>query len=190
MLPLPLEFRYACTNKSDINEHCPLLASLASIHPVVVELGVRYGVSTIALLAGRPKSLTSYDIRCQIDVDKFQKLNADENTQHDPKTVFEFIEGDSLRIHIPHCDLLFIDTFHTTGQLLAELTRHAPKVSRTIALHDTETFAHRGEDGNPLCGLREAIATFLVTSEGTLWQEVKHYTNNNGLTILTRKAFR
>ena len=56
-------YLFLCDTPSDINEHLPVLKELASQSDSVVEMGVRWVVSTFALLAGKPKSLTSMDIQ-------------------------------------------------------------------------------------------------------------------------------
>lgn len=177
LLPLELEFRHACVTPSDINEHCPFLASLAAIHNRVTELGTRYGVSTRAFLAGRPKKLTCYDLVQQIDIAAFQRMA--------PETEFIFHVGDSRRVDIENTDLLFIDTYHTGEQLAEELTRHHAKVARTIVMHDTETFGINGEDGKQGTGLLLAMDNFLI--QHPEWAKAKHFHNNNGLTVLIHK---
>lgn len=158
---------------SDINEHLELLRNLALTHENVVEFGVRYGTSTVALLAGRPRRLTSYDIRIQVDRAMFEEVV-------DPRTTFQLYEADTLEVNIPECDFLFIDTLHTGAQVSAELFRHAPQVHKTIALHDTVTFGQVGEDGGP--GLMLGLENFLA--DNVAWKVFKHYENNNGLMIL------
>ena len=48
--------------KSDITEHCDKLRELAVQADSVVEFRMRHGVSTVALLAGQPKQMISYDL--------------------------------------------------------------------------------------------------------------------------------
>lgn len=175
MSKLSDEYKRVCETPSDINEHCETLRNLASIHDHVVEMGVRYGVSTIALLSGHPKRLTSVDLRCQIDACGFHEMS-------ESPTIFQFVVADSLVYTIDVCDLLFIDTYHTGRQLYAELNRHAPMVARTIVMHDTETFGGAGEDGLP--GLTPAYTRYV--KENPQWRVARHYENNNGLTILSR----
>lgn len=174
---LPLQFQNVCVTPSDINEHCPILMALASVHKHVTEFGVRYGTSTVAFLAGKPTKLVSYDMHRQIEVDAFKKMA--------PETEFVFIEADTLSVDIEETDLLFIDTLHTAKQLSAELFRHAGKVRRTIVMHDTETFGYLGEDGSA-GGLKMALNGFLASSGD--WATARHFTNNNGLTVLLRKG--
>jgi hypothetical protein len=87
-----------------------------------------------------------------------------------------------LAIEIDETDLLFIDTKHTAAQLYGELQRHAARVRRWIALHDTETFGERGEDGGP--GLLSALQRFL--REQPEWTVTYHSATNNGFTVISR----
>ena len=51
-----------CARPSDINEHLPTLKKYAKECEHITEMGVRWVVSTYALLMGKPKKLISYDI--------------------------------------------------------------------------------------------------------------------------------
>lgn len=162
----------------DISEHLGLLRGLAMDPDVksIVEIGFRTGVSSTALAsAGKP--LTSYDIEpCSKGVSKLRAL----------ATNFSFVQGDSLKITIPKCELLHIDSLHTYSHLIAELRRHASRSSKWIALHDTTAFAHVGKDGSKP-GLMDAISNFLGT-DGSVWTIHLHLPNNNGLTLLRRSG--
>ena len=108
-------YDFLVNKPSDINEHLPTLTSLASECDTVIEMGVRWVVSTWALLAARPKSLTSIDInhpsKHGVDLDKVKGFAQDAGVP------FEFIEGDTTKIEIDECDFLFIDTWHVYDQL-------------------------------------------------------------------------
>lgn len=161
---------------SDISEHMDLLRSLACGCDQVVELGVRQGVSTIALLAGMPRSLHS------VDVMEHPKAHY-KGVQIPEGVSFSFAIGNSLEdASVPECDFLFIDTLHTRAQLAKELELHAPKASRWIAMHDTETFGGVGEDGGP--GLRPALAEFL--GGNPRWRKVIDVPWGHGMVILQR----
>lgn len=166
-----------CETPSDINEHCPTLREYARRAEAVTELGMRHGVSTIALLAGvaeHPDAwLTSYDLG--------PSPMATLLTQLDQR--FSFIEGDSLSVSIRPTELLFIDTLHTYRQLRAELDRHADKVSRWIILHDTTTYGERGEGGGR--GLNAAVDELVARGQ---WEIAERRENCNGLTVLERSA--
>jgi hypothetical protein len=161
---------------SDINEHMAMLKNVGSIYHHITEMGVRYGVSTTAFLAGRPKTLISYDIRCQINVPAFQEMAQ--------ATEFIFVEADTLDVDIAYTDVLFIDTLHTAEQLSAELERHQSSVRSQIILHDTVTFGETGEDGKP--GLMKAVREFIY--DHPRWEMTHHYINNNGLMFLSKKG--
>jgi hypothetical protein len=162
----------AASTTSDINEHCPTLREWAAKCGDVTEFGVRYGVSTVALAAGA-KRLTSYDLVRQGDVTHIERLAGDR---------FRFITGDSLTADIEPTDLLFIDTRHNATQLRAELARHAPKVRRAIALHDTQIYGERGDDGAE--GLLVALRDFLAANPQ--WFIAHHASHNFGLTIVSK----
>ena len=167
-------FQKARSTPSDINEHCDTLKQLASESDVVIEFGMRHGVSTVALLAGQPKRLISYDFNQDPIAEVLKRQQGD--------TEFSFVQGDSLSVQIEPCDLLFIDTRHTADQLTQELQRHAGKVRRRIVLHDTQIFGERGEDGGP--GLLPALRRFL--KEQPEWSVVSHTQTNHGLTVISR----
>ena len=168
-------YQQFCKTRSDINEHLPILSSYAK-GKIVTEFGVRKGVSTTALLRGRPKKLISYDINIKrfnlniMEAAKIEKIN------------FSLIQADVLKIEIEPTDILFIDTLHTYEQLSQELAIHSEKVSDALILHDTTTFKYQGETKNSK-GLNDAIQEFIANG---IWKIKKEYINNNGLTILER----
>lgn len=172
----------------DTAEHLPTLRALAAdegrsiVHapaPQVVEFGVRGIVSTWALLAGRPLSLASVDIVAPPAAELAEVVRCADEIG----TVFEFVHASTLELDPVDCDVLFIDTLHTYAQLKAELTRHAGGVREFIAMHDTETFGARGEDGTEP-GLRAAIDEFLTAHPE--WEIVHDVANCNGLVVLER----
>lgn len=130
---------------SDIQAHLVRLYNRS--HGIVVELGVRHGVSTSALLAGVHMSggdLFSIDL----DPNCFQIF--------DGQPHWYFMCGDSVaeaaNFHSAWVDLLFIDTEHTYEKTLAELQAWGPKMKPggTIFLHDTD-------DGGTYPGVRRAM---------------------------------
>ncbi len=56
------KYNHLCSEPSDINEHLPVIKKYAEMCDSITEMGVRYVVSTWALLSGSPKSITCYDI--------------------------------------------------------------------------------------------------------------------------------
>lgn len=168
------EYLAAWKTTSDINEHLPTLRRLASEAEIVVELGVRTGVSTRALLAAKPEHVWSVDINPLPDLSAIALSAGVEWTP---------LHESSLTVEPIPCDLLFIDTLHRADQLSAELARHAPHCRGRIVLHDTETFGRFGEGGGD--GLLKAIGDFLG-QHAAEWEIEEVHHHNNGLTILKR----
>jgi hypothetical protein len=76
--------------------------------------------STVAILAGRPGTLVSYDRRRHPLVDLLEVVARPGG--------FRFAEGDSLTAEIEEIDLLFLDAVHMAHQLWRELSRQAGRV--------------------------------------------------------------
>lgn len=195
------------SQKGDINEHLETLKSLASECNSVVEFGVRWMVSVIALAVSGCKELHAYDIEhpAGFDENRFKEL---EGYCEKYDIYFEFNQCDILELDtIPECDMLFIDTIHTYNQLKCELFLFSNKVKKYIVIHDTtsyeeldecsitkEDWLERYKDNKKVCslvtvesektGLNKAIEEFLESNSE--WKLFKKYTNNNGLTVLKR----
>ena len=178
-----------CATQSDINEHLPVLYEYALKTNHITEFGTRFGCSTWAFLYSNPKKMISYDIKKQLEVEKIIEV------ANHHKINYTFVEADTLTIEIEQTDLMFIDTFHSYNQLYAELNRHHTKVNSYIIMHDTVTFgyqdmAHVGPISPILNnninkqGLMNAINDFLTIYNQ--WHIEKHYTNNNGLLVLSK----
>lgn len=184
---------------SDINEHFETLRRYASECAHVTEMGVRYVVSTFALMMGLPRRLVSIDIVHPDD--KFGGENDVIKGKEELETArqcalengvdFEFVLGNTLEIDIEPTDLLFIDTRHTYAQLKEELTRHHSNVSTYILMHDTMSFGNRDEIlpekefllSSPQ-GLRPAIQEFLATYPE--WSILEEFHHNNGMIVLKK----
>jgi hypothetical protein len=193
-----------CNQRSDIHEHLPTLYRYATQCQRIVELGVRGGVSSWALVYGlldnhKPvKSILLNDTTpCPIQ----ELLNTTQRTGITITTAWI----NDLELTLPESvDLVFIDTWHVYGQLKRELARFAPQTKKYIVLHDTTLDAVHGESirnrhnlkarseasGIPVdeiaCGLWRAVEEFLAANPAWILKE--RYTNNNGLTILERLA--
>lgn len=167
-----------CNTPSDINEHLPTLKEYASECNHITEMGVRYIVSTYALLMGKPKKMISYDIM-DCNWQPVRELVKDD-------TDFSFLIGNTLKIDIEPTDLLFIDTLHNYNQLSGELQRHADKVKKYIVFHDTTSFENVGEsyNGTKELGIWPAIQEFVQSNPK--WSIHRRFTNNNGLTIIKK----
>ena len=180
METLQQRFERVKNERRDINEHLDTLLDYAKKCDVIVELGANEGISTTAFAYANSKEFYSYDyigpnpmLQELIDICEKEEVN------------LEFTLADSREIEIPECDLLFIDTLHIYDQLAEELKLHANKAKKYILIHDTETFKTKGVvEGTE--GLWKAVEEFL--EENPQWQIKRHYTNNNGLTVLEKRA--
>jgi hypothetical protein len=180
MNQLQQTYEELCTRPSDINEHLPTLKKYANECEHITEMGVRWVVSTYALLMGKPKKLISYDIN-PINSEPIQEMVKD-------VTDFKFSVANTLDLEIEETDLLFIDTLHNYNQLRGELELHGNKAKKYIIFHDTTAFEWIGESYEGKVdeiGLWPAIEWFLENN--TNWELYERFTNNNGLTILKRK---
>jgi predicted O-methyltransferase YrrM len=152
---------------SDIQGHIEFLYDTACGYgsPVVIELGVRSGVSTAAFLAAAERSggvVWSCDTAAA-DVPPAWRLDV----------AWRFVCGDDLDPAVssalpPWCDVLFIDTTHDHDQTLAELTLYMPRLrpGGTAVLHDTCW----AEDGlEPDRGVATALDAWCASNGGT-WE--------------------
>lgn len=175
------------TQSVDIYQHMPVLRRYAEECKHVTEMGVRWGASTLAFIMAKPEKLISYDIQSTPEIEQIMQHSYEGHT---------FVIADSLSIDIEPTELLFIDTLHTYNQLVLELDKHSPNVSKYIILHDTTTFAFVDEEiyshaSDKLKemdvhqkGLRTAMNDFLKNNGE--WKLYEDLTNNNGLSILKR----
>jgi len=180
-----LEERYArlCVEDSDIREHLPTLRQLASECDVVVEFGAWFCKATTALALGARRKFITCDHLVWGDVEEIKRHIDLIASLAGGK--FEFVQADTTSPGIfSVCDLLFIDTRHTYPQLRAELAVHGNKSRQYLVLHDTVKFGQVGDDGQ--AGLQTAIDEYLAANPH--WHVRAFYPNNNGLTVLKRKA--
>ena len=168
------EYMDACARDSDIHEHLPRLAELASECKVICELGVGWAQSTRAFLFHSHVELHSYEYKPFPEV-----LAYFEQARAFGRNVTLHV-SDTREIEIPECDMLFVDSLHIYEQVQKELELHAPKTKKYIGFHDTTTFADRGEFGGK--GIWAAVQEFIDSHPE--WEMIERRTNNNGLTIL------
>lgn len=146
----------------DMLPHFPTLTDYARKARVVVEWGVRGGVSTWALLEGLPGDghLVSVDILdCTVPL----------RVSTDPR--WTFLVGDDLDVKLPeHADLVFIDTSHTYEQTAAELTAALALTPARMILHDYA-----------LDPVKRAVDEFCLR-EG--WHVARHERSQWGLVVL------
>lgn len=162
---------------TDMWEHMAFIKTCSSQCSSVVEFGVYDCTSTWALLAGHPKTLTSYDIARRPEVDEVEKAAADSSTR------FTFILADTRTVEIEETDLLFIDAGHFYEELKVELATNAGKVRKLILMHDTTLFAHHDESYQGR-GLWPAIEEFLAAHPEWVVRERVAYCH--GMTTLAR----
>jgi len=197
------QYKIKCEQKSDINEHLPVLYNYSKDCESVLELGVRGVVSTWAFLYGlvnnnkQRKLLFLNDIN-PCNVNEIMKCCRETNVE----LVYEW--KNCLDINLSkNVDLLFIDTWHVYGQLKRELSKFHSKVNKYIIMHDTTVDEWQGETirmrfnaelqskqtGIPVeeinKGLWPAIDEFLENNSN--WKIKERFINNNGLTILMRE---
>lgn len=162
----------------DMVDHIDVLSSYAGKCESVTEFGFRGGCSFAALLSGKPKKATTYDLRFNLAlVDRFKALNMD----------VSFKQADTATCNIENTDLLFIDSLHTYAHLSKELSRHADKVKNYLIFHDVVTFGSVGEDGQKP-GLRRAILEFMYKNRS--WKVDFYNKKCNGLLVLANESVR
>lgn len=193
-------FHHKCVVPSDINEHLPTLYEYTKKCDSVVECGVRDVVSSYAFgagLLGNPNN--SYSL---VDPYKSGQIDGFLNLCKSEGINASFVEQSDIKCPLVETDLLFIDTWHVYGHLKRELAYWHSHVKKYIIMHDTTVDEWHGETirnrwnaeqqsiqhGIPVNeinrGLWPAIEEFLV--EHPEWKIEKRYTNNNGLTILSK----
>jgi hypothetical protein len=201
-------FHSLSNQPSDINEHLPTLSKYASECNSVFETGVRGCVSSWAFAHGLltssrdgvAKTLFMNDI-CVCDINLLlnvtQGLPIRVSYEWKNNLELNFAEGQTY-------DLTFIDTWHVYGQLKRELAKFAPITNKYIIMHDTTVDEWNGEtirmgmnadeqsriSGFPLeeinRGLWPAVEEFLTANPD--WVLHERFYNNNGLTILRKRA--
>ena len=171
---------------TDMAGHFTTLTALASQCQSVIEMGVRGGCSAFALLAGLEQSQWAGKWMLYLDINDCQNKELEE-IAHQHAIEIEFKKADSRYVDLPECDLLFIDTLHTYGQLSLELQLHSSKARKYIVMHDVEApYGTKNEikDGSPKEGLQPAIQDFLA--EFTNWRIKDWHENCHGLCVLER----
>lgn len=172
---------YNSGDNSAFYQHMPTLRLLCADKDVI-ELGVRYGTSTIGILSARPRSLWSVDIK------RFETIPFIESVAFGEKIPFTFTQADDLNTFPEYCHVLFIDTKHNYAQLKAELALWGNYAQEYIIFHDIVSFGYTDEypDGTDPVGLLPAITEFLKSN--THWSVATYYLNNNGLLVLKRNT--
>lgn len=153
------------TTPSDIVEHLEYLYNTVvnSHAQVVVELGVRSGNSTAALLAAVELTgghLYSVDIGFPDWPLEFYRSKHSTLIIADDLKVADQMPDD--------IDILFIDTSHHYEQTLAELRLYGPRAT-TILLHDTELeHPYQAPPSDPSYPVKAAVEAWCVET-GRVW---------------------
>ena len=201
-------YRQRINEQNDISGHLSFLRELSRSCGSVCEMGVRRCVSSWAFLLGlaessaRNKELLCIDIEA---ADISDLVLWGRNLA--PPVNVSMLVADSRKVELRRdYDLVFIDTLHVYGQLKKELFSHEARARRYICLHDTEVDRNQGEvlrkgmdvarvsletgiQEIDLCrGLWPAVTEFLENFPD--WVMLRHFTHNNGLTVLARKTIR
>lgn len=158
---------------SDLAAHAAYLAHAARGN-VVIELGIRTGVSTAAFL-----STATAVYSCDID-----RPAVGPATAAHPSWTFTL--GDSIAAstleRMPHsCDVLFIDTSHEYDQTLTELAAYWPRIrpGGLALLHDTMWDTCDPPQGGRWC-------TELDAPGGPVTRAIEAFTTAHGLTWVNR----
>lgn len=171
---------------ADISDYIPLLyfegKKVFESRGRVVELGVRDGGSTTALLMAKYNGhginfLISYDI----DGGCFERVRRAHRELCIPERViydgWDFRICDSRLVEGPaDIDLLFIDTSHEFRATLDELRNWGPAVKGRIFLHDTELRQHNWN-------VKRAIIEYMC--EDPSWDTI-YLTHGYGMGIMER----
>lgn len=160
---------------SDLAVHLPFLRQGA--HGTVLEIGVRDGISTAALLVGlatRGGHLYSVDIedRSHLYVDsRWTFIRADSGRDH--ARIFEAMNkrDDDFRI-----DLLLVDGDHSYDACMRDLTTYGPW-SKIIAVHDTNS---------EFTGVWESVISYYRSPFNGPFRRAEFVTASHGLGVLYR----
>jgi predicted O-methyltransferase YrrM len=165
---------------SDIQDHLPFLREQAAKSKKILELGLRDGVSTIALLAGAEKS--------QGHVWSVEIEPPGRHVWWRGNGLWTFTLGDDLKPEIAAAqpasiDMLFIDTSHYYEQTLAELRVYVPRINPggIVCCHDTELDSAAELPADYVgFSVAKALETFCAET-GRTWE---NHTGSYGLGVI------
>lgn len=179
---------------SDVIEHLPTFAQTVKELDArkVIEVGVRYGVSTIAWLYALQPGIGTGGHLWAVDVSFPIPAPGETINLLDPQggltslPHWNFILGDGKSSHVlamlpDDADILFIDTNHVYEEVLEELEFLVPLVRKggRVLMHDTaiEDTANRGERPMTPYPVLTAMKEY-CEAKGLKWSNVE---NCNGL---------
>jgi len=168
MTKIEKKYEELCNIPSDISNHLPLIRKYVSEGDSVLEMGVRYCVSTWALLANKPRLMRSIDVVSP----PAENLKEVEDAAKEAGIDYQFIQADSLQVGFESADVLFIDTLHFYSHLVKELWAHSPFTRKYIILHDSR-----------MPEMWACITDFLYNRQ---WELVEQDTRDTGLCVLKR----
>ena len=203
------EVRQYATHRSDINEHLPLLfAETVRMRPrLIVELGVRSGVSTFAFSRAAKytnATLLSIDIEDCVHASDYPDWHfIHEDDIQFAKRFPNWCTENSIE---PIIDVLFIDTSHYYQHTVQEIERWFPFLAAhaIVFFHDTNIKEiSRRRDGSVGRGWSndrgviraiekyfdkkfDETKDFIDVEPGWI---IRHYSNNSGMTMLEKLPF-
>jgi len=174
--PMDLDkvFTYYSAKVSDFNQHFDAIRKYASLCEHVTEFGARDS-GVIALLAGKPKELRSYN--SQMEGAGFWKA---EQLGKDLKIAVTISHEEPADVEIEPTDLLFYDPMKS--DLFGDLERNYDKLRRFVVVHDTDIYGVKMPDGRP--GLKIHLMHFMKVHPE--WTVVYSTTNQYGLMVLSK----
>lgn len=189
MIDMQREYLRMLGEWSDIQDHMPMLRDYAAATPGcrVLELGVRNGYSTSALLAGVQQSgghLWSVDGMLPGVPQEWYGLPF-WSFRHQPDLSYDgpCKEGSLASWPYLRCvDVLFVDTSHEYKHTLAELRRFVPHVRTggVVLLHDTKLTNEAGRTSRERHGVVEALNDYCRDLEAATGQPEIRWVNHLG----------
>lgn len=166
---------YELKGWSDIGAHLEWLRTHAKGH--VLEIGVRDGFSTSAILAGLTKKgghLYSVDIEdCSGLYQDPRWTFIQGNSQTESERI---LDATGMRSNNHWIDLLLVDADHTFHGCLADLTNYG-KYAKVIAVHDTNS---------EYLGVWHAVTEYFRSSWAGPFHHAEFRNASNGLGVLWR----
>ncbi len=178
-------YKALLTEDTDVRHHLPILKKLATARHVT-EIGTRRAISTCALVAGRPISLTCYDLVREPDIDNLE-IWANEVGVRFAMHIGDVNDLEKLAGPV---DFAFLDAQHTAIPVAHQIRLGAAAGAHTIASHDTEIFGLLGDDHteeNPKDGILVAFDNFII--ENPEWKIIYTSLASYGLTVMSKLQY-
>jgi len=171
IVDLEINYLKCCREAHDMTAFMPVLRAYARECGTIAELGVRKGMSTIALLSGMHGGrLWSFDR------DECENAGGLETMADGAGVQWIFQLGDIYDLHPWPLkpDLLFLDADHTFEGVSRQLRFFGATTRKWVMIHDSVSFPD----------VRKAVLEFA----GGVWEVERAYTESSGLMILERKG--